>query len=337
MSTRFPARIISEFWKRLGEFYCPKKTHVFFLKKKAPVVVVVGLGGMNFSANLSWRLQVFFSWNFLYEANYGEGAIFCSTWIGPQEKKAGGRPQILQVRKWPKTLEIPGFRFKKHSPHIRVRGSKFPWTCRFFSICFFIGISIRRIPLKREIIKNLLRFFVQLRADQNQICNEYTFRSKMTTLLFQEAFLQNKKGSRGSQRPQPPTAEHQVMFNYEVGFPIFLVIFSTFPKSSKTRERWGFATVLMGSYTSGELSWVSRPNAGWILGRDERNRFLKLLMVMENPGKTPVDLVKISLFHIWFIVFLVVVSFFFSHSYLGRFTILTNIFQMGWNHQLGFL
>ena len=77
--------------------------------------------------------------------------------------------------------------------------------------------------------------------------------------------------------------------------------------------------------------WVSRPNAGWILGRDERNRFLKLLM-MENP----VDLVKISLFHM-------IYSFpgggfnFFSHPYLGKIHNLTNIFQMGWNHQLIFL
>lgn len=147
---------ISEFWKRLGEFYCPKKTHVFFLKKKAPVVVVVGLGGMNFSANLSWRLQVFFVKLSIWSKLWG-GRHFLFHLDRSAREKAGGRPQILQVRKWPKTLEIPGFRFKKHSPHIRVRGSKFPWTCRFFSIWFFTGISIR-IPLKREILKNLLHF-----------------------------------------------------------------------------------------------------------------------------------------------------------------------------------
>lgn len=77
----------------------------------------------------------------------------------------------------------------------------------------------------------------------------------MTTPRFHERFLQKRK-AHGDPKDLPPTAEHQVTSNYEVGFRFFSVgwIFSTFPKSSKTRKRWGFATVLMGSYTSGELS-----------------------------------------------------------------------------------
>lgn len=91
MSTRFLTRKSAVFSNDdLGSFTTSKKNMVFFFEKNSVVVVGVGFGKMNFFANLSWRLQVFFCETFYMKQLIGRAPFVGPPLPSPQEVSPKG-------------------------------------------------------------------------------------------------------------------------------------------------------------------------------------------------------------------------------------------------------